>query len=144
MGDSNKSKTILSREEYEQGSVQMIHYLGDSEFVSFPNRLIRRSFTIITGIEPKRAQLRTRIELPPGTRMMRVAKIFVSKKHNERVLEPLVADWRDEYFEAVDEKASRLQLIAIHVRNVCYFLTSLGLLSAIKVLIKLIKSMSSS
>lgn len=96
-------------------------------------------FTTISG-----GKHQTRIELPPGATMLQVTKIFVSKKHYERVLEPVIADWRAEYFEAVDENAHWLTFASIRVRNVFYFLTSLGLLGAAKLLLKLIKSISSS
>lgn len=45
-----------------------------------------------------------RVEKPPGTLMLKVTDFFFSKKTVLLTFQPLIADWQEEYFEALSGK----------------------------------------
>lgn len=47
--------------------------------------------------------LPSKIELAPGSRLLSIADFFYSAKTVEEVFEPIIADWRTEYFEALKQ-----------------------------------------
>ena len=46
---------------------------------------------------------RNRLAKPPGFRVLTVAEFFCSPKTIDQVFEPLVSDWQEEYFAALNE-----------------------------------------
>jgi len=64
---------------------------------------------------------------PPGHNMLKLAEIVVSKKQYEAVFEPLVSDWRKEYFDALNDNREKAKIFFIHARYMTAFGFTCGL-----------------
>ena len=49
-----------------------------------------------------------KVALPPGTRALRLTGVLFGRKANSNVFGPLVADFRQEYFDLLSEKPPRI------------------------------------
>lgn len=74
---------------------------------------------------------------PPGSRLLAITNFLYSKKQQERVFIPIIADMRDEYFEAYDQKRF-MKARWIWIRYCFVFIQSMGL-NVIVSLVKKIK-----
>jgi hypothetical protein len=63
---------------------------------------------------------------PPGSRLISFADFLFSKKINEQVFLPLVADWRTEYFEAL-KQGRTIKARWISIRYTHSFLLAMGI-----------------
>lgn len=86
-----------------------------------------------------RPQVRERhINKAPGARLIQMADFFFSPKAVEETFKPTVADWRTEYFEALNQKRP-LKARWINVRYTYRFLMAMGLSKAFSI-VKGVKS----
>lgn len=72
------------------------------------------------------------IARPPGMRLMNVVEVLVSPERYERVFQPILADWHEEFFQALSQNRGRGKLLAIRIRHTWGFLKALGLLSLLQ------------
>jgi hypothetical protein len=79
---------------------------------------------------------------PPGQTYLKIVEYVVSKKMYQSTFEPLVADWQEEYFEALDQKRGRVKLFFVDVRYKWAFAKACGLSALIKLVIDTFKFMS--
>ena len=84
-----------------------------------------------------------KLVLPPGQLFLKISEILVSKKRYEQSCLPAIADWREEYYEALDQNRSWVKFTAIRIRHTWAFAKTLLLLGLFAALGKLIKSMIS-
>jgi len=72
----------------------------------------------------------TVIASPPGSIIRRFTRNVYSKKHFDRVVEPVFEDWWEEHYQALDNDAGWLQHTSIRLRNMCYLAKAMGVLGA--------------
>jgi len=82
--------------------------------------------------------LQRRIQRPPGSLLLRVAETLVGKKRFERDCMAALADWHEEYFEALDQERGRAKMTAIRIRHTYAFLRATGWLVGLETAGKLI------
>jgi nicotinamide mononucleotide adenylyltransferase len=73
---------------------------------------------------PNETTAKPRVELPPGSRMMALASLLFSRRTVERVIDPLVADYRHEMFEAMLRDGADARLGMIRARYWLAFIFS--------------------
>jgi hypothetical protein len=76
------------------------------------------------------ATQKTRLSKPPGTHLLALVDFLFSPKTVELTFKPLVADWRNEYFEALRQgRTLKAHWISVRyrVRFACVFVMSSGL-----------------
>ncbi len=78
------------------------------------------------------------IQRPPGSLMLHLAEIVVSKKKFERDCMAALADWHEEYFEALDQKRGNTKMAAIRIRHTWAFLKATGCLVVLQMAGKLV------
>ena len=78
-----------------------------------------------------------RIQRPPASLMLRLAEILVSKKRYERDCMAALADWHEEYFEALDQKRGKMKMAAIRIRHTWAFFKATGWLVGLETVGKL-------
>jgi hypothetical protein len=83
-------------------------------------------------------------QLPPGQKLYELADFLFSKQTNERVFFPVVADMREEYFEALSQ--NRIWKARwVHVRGTWSFVAAMGLdrfFSVVSLCVKVWKSVN--
>jgi hypothetical protein len=90
-------------------------------------------------LEDRRSEARfPRIKKAPGSLLLRLVDFFYSSKTVENTFLPLVADWRNEYFEALMKgRKWKAQWISISYRYSFIQMMGSGIISAI---IKILKA----
>ena len=61
--------------------------------------------------------------------MLWIAELLVSKERYERDCMAAIADWRHEYYEALDQERGRAKMASIRARHTWGILKAIGLLS---------------
>ena len=56
------------------------------------------------------------LQKAPASLISGVLEVVMSKKHFERVIEPVIADWHEEYFEEIDGQGRRAKLFFMRLR----------------------------
>ena len=88
---------------------------------------LRRCIELLTLVKPcTQSQTQPKIDLPPGSLMSRIAEILVSKKRFERDCIAALADWHEEYFEALDQERGKAKMASIRVRHTWAFFKAAG------------------
>ena len=91
---------------------------------------------------PVESSAPVKIELPPGTKLSKLAELLISPKRYERDVQAALADWHAEYFDALDQKRGRVKMAFIRIRYTWAFFKAagwlLGLETAGKLLSKVI------
>ena len=120
----------------------------DGSFEELPARYKTKSKTVL--LKPAHSKIvakpalnqvdqqhrKKKIELPPGHFLLGgVEKIFSPKTY--RACEEVIADWHQEYFEALDANRGKVKMTFIRIRHTSAFLKALGLLSIFQVIGKL-------
>lgn len=67
----------------------------------------------VAGLE----RIDPRIEMPPGKRMLEIGALLFSDRSVELVIQPIVADYRHEFFAALAAGAPPKKLAVIHARH---------------------------
>lgn len=100
-----------------------------------------RFSAIITALQMKNTRKKkVHIRNAPGTRLLLIADFLYSPKILEQTFNPLVADWRTEYFEALKQgRTKKAQWISIRY---CYSFIMTMSLSKVFSLLKQIRSVS--
>ena len=62
-----------------------------------------------------------KLKKPPGQLLLEIVEIVVSTRRYETTFEPLVADWRKEYFDALRDDRGRAKMFFINARYVIAF-----------------------
>ena len=70
-----------------------------------------------------------KIAMPPGYYLLKAAEILISKERYEHDCMAAIADWHEEYFEALDQERSRLKMALIRIRHTWGIVKAVGLLS---------------
>lgn len=76
----------------------------------------------------------------PGSTMLCIASVFFSKKRMERTFEPIVADYRTEFFEALEESWLKAQFVRL--RYWWAFTNACGLHAGFKLAVEIIAKIS--
>jgi len=76
------------------------------------------------------------VHRPPGSRLLNIVEFLYSPSAREKVFEPLIADWRLEYFEALAVKKP-LKAKWISVRYYWAFCKAMGLQRLLSVIYKM-------
>lgn len=77
-----------------------------------------------------------KVHRPPGSRLLSIVEFLYSPSARQKVFEPLIADWRFEYFEALAAK-KRLKAQWISVRYYWAFCKAMGLQRLLSVIYKM-------
>jgi len=67
-----------------------------------------------------------KIVLPPGAWLSKLAMKIISEERYEREVQPALADWHMEYFEALDQGRGRVRMASIRIRNSWAFFKATG------------------
>ena len=79
-----------------------------------------------------------KVQRPPGSLMLRLAEILISKKKYERDCKAALADWHEEYFEALDQKRGKAKMASIRIRHTWAFCKATGWLFGLETVGKLV------
>lgn len=71
-----------------------------------------------------RSYFQRAIAEPPGSWMEAFAATVFSRETKERVFDQVVAEYRNEFCEALRERAGRTRLFFLHARNCGYFVST--------------------
>jgi len=82
---------------------------------------------------------RSPIMNPPGSKLLRWAELIVGPEKYEQVCVPVIADWHEEYFEALGQGRSRIKMAAIRIRHSWAFIKAVGILSSLEAAGKIAK-----
>ena len=80
----------------------------------------------------------TNVELPPGSTLSEIAELLLSPKKYERDIQSALADWHEEYFEALNQGRGKAKMAAIRIRHTWAFLKATGLLVGLEIVSKLL------